>query len=293
MPEKSSFAPNKKKPTPRRRLRRFWRAIPKEARLFLIALAACGLVFIVNAVVSDIAPQSLWGISYGTAAAVLMLGAALFSMRRRLAQTALRQRWGAAQTWLQFHLYGGTLFLVLVFMHTGFQLPHGRLAWWMWSLSIWVTVSGAAGVLLQKWLPRLLSSGLALEVVYERIPELIAEIREQANALMQTCTDPVRDFYREHVAVALASPQPRWIYYLDITGGIQARVKKFDYLRRFLPAAEKEKLNTLESYYKTKLEIDAHYTLQRALRWWLYLHVPASLVLLALVALHVFAVWYY
>ncbi len=293
MPEKSSFAPNKKKPTPRRRLRRFWRAIPKEARLFLIALVACGLVFFVNAVVSDIAPQSLWGISYGTAAAVLMLGAALFSMRRRLAQTALRRRWGAAQTWLQFHLYGGTLFLVLVFMHTGFQLPHGRLAWWMWSLSIWVTVSGAAGVLLQKWLPRLLSSGLALEVVYERIPELIAEISAKAAALMQTCTEPVKDFYRDQIALALAAPQPRWIYYLDITGGIQARVKKFEYVRRLLPAEEQHKLHELESYYRAKLEIDAHFTLQRALRWWLYLHVPASLVLLVLVALHVFAVWYY
>lgn len=270
-----------------------WRSYSAGMRMFLLALAVCGLVFSANAIVSDIQPQNLWGLSYGTAAALLMLGAALFGMRRRFAQTALRRGLGKAQTWLQVHLYGGALFLVLMFMHTGFRLPHGRLAWWMWLLSIWVAVSGCLGVLLQKWLPKILSSGLALEVVYERIPELIAEIREQANALMQTCTDPVRDFYREHVAVALASPQPRWIYYLDITGGIQARVKKFDYLRRFLPAVEKEKLNTLESYYKTKLEIDAHYTLQRALRWWLYLHVPASLVLLALAALHVFAVWYY
>ncbi len=289
MPEKSSFTPNKRKPTPRQ----FWRTISKEARLFLTALAACGLVFFLNVLVTDIQPQSLWGITYGTAAAMLMLGAALFSIRRRFAGPALRLRWGRAQTWLQFHLYGGVLFLVLVFMHTGFQLPHGRLAWWMWSLSVWVTVSGAAGVLLQKWLPRLLNSGLALEVVYERIPELIAEIREKAAVLMQTCTEPVKDFYREQIALALAAPQPRWIYWLDITGGIQARVKKFEYLRRLLPAEEQQKLHELESYYRAKLEIDAHFTLQRALRWWLYLHVPASLVLLVLVALHVFAVWYY
>ncbi|MDZ7306071.1 MAG: hypothetical protein ONB49_03305 [candidate division KSB1 bacterium] len=277
----------------RRWLARGRRAGSKEARLFLLALAGCVLVYGVNAVAGDIQPQSLWGMAYGTAAALLMLGAAWYSMRRRFARAALRQSWGRAQTWLQFHLYGGTLFLVLLFMHTGLQLPHGRLAWWLWGLSLWVTVSGAAGVLLQKWLPRLLSSGLALEVVYERIPELIAEISARAAALVQTCSEPVKDFYREQIALTLAAPQPRWIYWLDITGGIQARVKKFEYVRRLLPAEEQQKLRELESCYRAKLEIDAHVTLQRALRGWLYLHVPASLVLLVLVALHVFAVWYY
>ena len=53
------------------------------------------------------------------------------------------------------------------------------------------------------------------------------------------------------------------------------------------------KLDDLQAMYKTKLEIDAHYTLQKALRWWLYLHVPVSIVLIVLLALHIFAVVYY
>jgi hypothetical protein len=138
-----------------------------------------------------------------------------------------------------------------------------------------------------------LTSGLATEVIYERIPGLINEIREKANALIQTCPDPVQDFYRKNIAYALAAPQPRLIYYLDITGGIQSRIKDFEFLRGILSSEEKEKLNRLESFYKTKLEIDAHYTLQRTLRWWLYLHVPSSLVLLVLVGFHLFAVLYY
>ena len=52
-------------------------------------------------------------------------------------------------------------------------------------------------------------------------------------------------------------------------------------------------IDLLERDYRTKLEIDAHYTLQRALRWWLWLHVPASLVLLVFVAVHLFTVLYY
>ena len=44
---------------------------------------------------------------------------------------------------------------------------------------------------------------------------------------------------------------------------------------------------------RTKLEIDAHYTLQQALRWWLYAHLPASFVLLVFILLHLYTVLFY
>jgi hypothetical protein len=222
-----------------------------------------------------------------------MVGAALLALRRRMTRFALARGLGNARVWLQFHLYGGALFLLLTFMHSGFHQPRGILTWWLWFLSIYVTASGIIGVLLQKWIPKILTSGLAIEVVYERIPELIREISDNANALAQTCAEPVKDFFKKNVALALAAPQPRLIYCLDITGGIQSRLRRFEYVRRLLASDEKEKLNKLEAFYKTKLEIDAHYTLQQILRWWLYTHVPVSLVLLVLLALHLFAVLYY
>jgi hypothetical protein len=270
-----------------------WVENPSWFRAFVAAMTICGLVYLLNAIVSDIRPYNLWGLSYGTAATILLAGAALLGVRRRAARLALRAGLGKAQSWLQLHIYGGALFLLLVFMHSGFHLPKGVLTWWLWVLSVWVTASGIFGVCLQKWIPKILASGLAIEVVYERIPDLLEEIREKANELIQTCTDPVKDFYRRNIAFALVAPQPRLIYCLDITGGIQARIKQFDYLRGILPLAEKEKLTQLESFYKTKLEIDAHFTLQTILRWWLYTHVPLSLVLIVLVGLHLFAVLYY
>ncbi len=270
-----------------------WVDSPFAFRSFALALVFCAIAYAANALISEIRPYNVWGLTYGTLAALLMLGAALLGMRRRMTKFALKHRMGKAQTWLQFHLYGGMLCLLLVLMHTGFRVPHGVLTWWLWLLSIWVSVSGVIGVFLQKWIPKLLASGLAMEVLYERIPELVAEIRERANGLAQNCTDTLQEFYRKHIAYALATPQARLIYYVDITGGVQARLKQFEYVRGLLVVEEKEKLNQLEACYKAKLEIDAHFTLQRALRWWLLLHVPASLVLLALLGLHVFAVLYY
>ena len=264
---------------------------PKEFRVFIIFVILCGIAFIVNAIFFEIRPYNVWGLSYGTAAATLMIIVALLGLRRRMNRIALRLKLGKAKSWLHVHIYGGMIFLLLALMHSGFHIPKGMLTWWLWFLSIWVTISGLIGVFLQKWIPKLLTSGLAVEVVYERIPELIKEIRRKAHDLAQSCTDPVKDFYQKNIAFALVSPQPRLIYYLDITGGIQSRTKKFEYLHEFLSTKEKDKLTQLKAFYRTKLEIDAHYTLQKTLRWWLYLHVPSSLVLIILLGFHIFAVF--
>lgn len=260
---------------------------------FVVAVGIFFLMYLCNALLSEINAGNWWGLTYGTLAGLLMAGAALLGIRRRTMNLAAKRSLGKSQAWVQFHLYAGTLSLLLVFMHSGFHIPTGAMNWWLWFLSIWVTVSGLLGVLIQKIVPRMLSSALSIEVLYERIPELVSQISKSADELVELCTEPVKDFYKKNVAAALVSPQARAIYYVDITGGIQSRVRQFQYLRRVLSMDEKEKLDKLESMYKTKLEIDAHYTLQKALRWWLYSHVPVSLVLLLLIMFHLYAVLYY
>ncbi len=262
---------------------------PEWAAAFIIATVVCFLMYALNAWLYEINPGNWWGLVYGITSSMLMLGAGLYAVRRRM----LKHDYGNSKVWVQFHVYGGTLAGLLVLMHTGVRLPHGVFNWLLWLLSMWVAVSGLLGVALQRWIPRILSSGLSIEAMYERIPELVAQLRERAEEMVESCSDPIKDFYRVNVAAALVAPQPRLIYYIDVTGGIQTRVKQFEFLRRVLSADEKETLDKIQDMYKTKLELDAHYSLQRALRWWLYTHVPLSLVLLLMIALHVWAVWYY
>lgn len=270
-----------------------WVQSPAWFWSFVIASVLSLLTYALNAAIAEIHPGNVWGLTYGTLASLLLAGAALYGLRRRMVKFAARNKLGTSRNWVQFHLYGGTLFLLLTFMHTGFHLPHGPLNWWMWILAIWVTLSGILGVLLQKWIPKILASGLSLEVVYERIPELITEIKNKAEELVNNATEPVKEFYQKNLAPAFLAPSPRWIYYFDITGGIQAQIKKFEFVKKLLPGEEKMKLEQLESMYRTKLELDAHYTLQKVLRLWLYTHVPLSLVLLLLVILHLYAVLVY
>jgi hypothetical protein len=256
---------------------------------FLVAAAISFLAYEITALTSEITPGNWLGLTFGWLSALLMYAVSFYAIRRRMLDRGL----GRSKVWLQFHLYGGTLSSIFVLMHTGFSLPSGVMNWGLWILSMWVTVSGLFGVLLQRWIPKVLASGLSVEAIYERIPQLVDQVRERARDIVELCSDPVKDFYRVNIAPALTAPTSRLIFFLDVTGGIQSQLGQFDYLRRVVPPDEKERLYDLQELYKTKLELDAHYTLQKPLRWWLYTHVPLSLVLLVLILLHIYVVWYF
>lgn len=280
---------------------KFWRSfrlgklsrMSGGARIFLLSTAICAAAYVYNLFTSPIDAGNFWGLTYGSCATFFMTGVALYGIRRRKIKFATKHGLGSARKWLQFHLYGGGLFLMLVFMHSGFGIPNGALYLWLWLLSIWVTASGILGLVLQQWIPKILSSGLAIEVVYERIPELTRKIRKNAAALVEGCSQPVKDFYVKRIATSIKRPTLKLIYFFDITGGIQRRVQQFDFLKKVLCEDELKKFKELELMYKSKLELDAHYTLQKVLRIWLVTHLPVSIILLVLVAIHLFAVWYY
>ena len=260
--------------------------------LFVCGLVgvACMAVYAVGVYLGSARPDTPWGLGYGIGAATALLATLLYPGRRRmLGVRALGRSWH----YLELHVYVGLLFLLLVFMHVGFRIPQGVLAWWLWLLSIWVVGTGLLGLAVQKWIPALLTSGLSMEVQRERIPELGAEIRARAEELASVASEPVRELYRRDVAPALAGPQPKWIYFVDVSGGVRAKTRHFDHIRNALPEADRRRIDELRTLYSTKLELDAHLTLQRALQGWLVLHVPAAVILVALAALHILSVSYY
>ena len=258
-------------------------------RLFLAGVAICLAAPVVELALGAPGGESAWTTGYGIAATALLVIALAYGLRRRM------PRWGPVSLhhWVQAHVYGGTLFLVLLVVHSGADMPGGPLTWGLWVSSLWVVVTGLAGVVIQKWIPPALTSALTTEVHYDRIPELVAAVREKARELAAASGESVRNFYEANLAAALAGPRTSLIYFIDVTGGIQSHMRRVDYLSRLVDEDDAQRLEELRTLMRTKLEMDAHYTLQKALRWWLYLHVPGGLVLTVLVAIHVFAVLYY
>ena len=260
--------------------------------LFMLATLAAAAAFTANVVLYELDAGNDWSLGFGIAAATLLVLAAAYGARRRMMRTASRFRAGSAAGWLGLHVWGGTLFLLLMLMHSGLRLPSGAITGWLWWLGWWTVLSGIGGRALQRWIPRTLSSGLRTEVLYERIPELVEEIRGRVAELAGGGHEAVAALAGD-LAPELAAPRRRLLFFFDITAGRERRGREFRHLRRLLGGEDRERLEELEGLYRTKLEIDAHYTLQQALRLWLYLHVPGAVLLVGLLAAHLYSVWSY
>jgi len=233
-------------------------------------------------------PGRFWGLTFGTIAALLFLNAGLYPLRRRLGARPLAN----VQQWLQLHVYGSTLAMLFVLIHMGFRWPGGMLGWWLFGLSLWTTLTGILGVLLQKWVPITIARNLKIEAILERVPELVEKINAEAAKLMTGAGDTLARVYEADIKPLLASPQPRWSYLFDIR---DSRVKALEPLTRietFADEADRDRLRDLTTLVSEKLDLDAHLSLQRALRLWLTTHIPAAMVLLGLLAVHIVAVVY-
>ncbi len=233
-------------------------------------------------------PGRFWGLTFGTVAALLFLNAGLYPLRRRWLAWPL----GTVQRWLQLHIYASLLATLFVFIHIGFRLPGGAFGWWLLGLSVWTTVTGLVGVVLQKWVPVTIARSLKVEAIYERVPELVERLGAEATTLMAGGGDALTAVYEADMRPLLVGPTPRWSYLFDTR---ESRVRLLEPLTRietFIEDQDRDRHRDLAAIVGEKLDLDVHLSLQRAMRVWLYTHVPAAMALLGLLAVHILAVVY-
>lgn len=253
--------------------------------------------FLITAVVSFVAyfawswwkpwgPGRAGGLTFGTLAAILFLIDALYPLRRRL----LGWPFGTAQRWLQFHIYGGVLALFYVIVHVGFRLPAGLFGWFLFLLSLWATISGLAGVYLQKYVPTLMAANLAVEAIYERIPAMTGRLQGEADRLLVGAPDVLQRFYSTNMRTWLGTLAPSWGYLVDFRSERERRLAPFNEVAPFLSDVDRGRLSDLQAIATEKLELDVQYSLQRILKAWVPLHAIPSLVLMGLLAVHIIAV---
>jgi len=179
--------------------------------------------------------------------------------------------------------------LVAVLIPAGFHWPGGFMGWALLLLSAWTTLTGLVGVWLQKWLPIVMSEGLRVEALYERIPALIEHLLKEADALVANTSEVLERFYLAEVRTRLAVVEPSWSYLIDVRAGRERALEPFRRMSSFVDPAEKEIVNDLMTIRMEKMDLDVHYSLQGILRRWLIVHVPPAAVLMALLAVHILA----
>lgn len=225
---------------------------------------------------------------YALFLAMLALGA--FNLRKRLPALPL----GSARAWMIAHAAMGTVAIPLYFQHSGGLWPTGRYEQLI-AVAFYVTAgSGILGYFLEWRLPRRLTD-LGGEVVFERIPAEIAALRERTEALVleamrEAGSSTLGRYYSESLDWYFV--QPRFLLSHLFGSNRSARWVRghIGALRRYLNEQERKALDRLEALALRKSQLDAHYVLQGALKLWLFVHVPAAALLLALALWHLIVV---
>lgn len=280
----------------------------------LVILAASAVVYIPYARSSPSGPRggSALGLTYGIIGYAFMLYAGLLGARKKVPVWRI----GKAKTWMRGHLWLGLLSLPLILLHGGFSW-RGPLTAVLMTLFVIVVISGLAGAALQHYLPRLMTTRVPMETIYEEIPHVRAQLRQEAEELVIAVCGPLddqrpargrhkrpedttaivslaeiersdkvhlRDAYLNTVRPFLANP--------DAPGTDLAEASRaaeiFETLRHLLPDSVHPAVADLENICEEERQLNRQIRIYRWLHGWLLVHVPLSIVLLVLGGVHAF-----
>lgn len=226
----------------------------------------------------------------GYALFAVILSLAFFKARKRLLVLPL----GTVREWMLGHVVLGAVSVPLYFQHTGGLWPDGRYEQAIAIAFYAVTLSGIAGYALQRLLPSRLAD-IEGEVIYERIPSEVAALRNHVEELVlkavkELGSDTLGRYYEESLEWFFW--RPRFLVGHVLGSGrsaswIRGRITA---LRRYLSEDERAYLVQIEELALRKSRLDAHYALQSVLKFWLFIHVPASVLLVLLACWHLLVV---
>jgi len=284
--------------------------IDRTHRPWVIATIVLGIAstvaYIVYAVEAPGGPRggSALGLTFGMAGYAMMLYAGLLGARKQVPTW----RVGRAQTWMRGHIWLGLLSLLLILYHAGFAF-RGPLTLVIMLLFFIVISSGILGAAVQHYVPNFMTSRVPLETIYEEIPHVRAQLREEADQLAAAICGPLdgkvaeeteaqaetvlveiehedrerfREVYLHKVRPYLADPETSGSEIADpLRSG-----ETFEALRRLLAPPVHGVLDDLENICEEEQQLSRQIRIYRWLHAWLLVHVPLSIALLVLGAIH-------
>jgi hypothetical protein len=297
------------------------------AIVFLIILALCAIIYVMYDRASPLGARggSPLGLTFGVLGFAFMLFAAALGARKRVPVW----RVGRAQAWMRGHLWLGLLSLPVMLFHGGFHFGGTLTSVLMWLLIITV-VSGLFGAVLQHYIPRVMTSDVPFETIYDEIGHVRKLLLEEADRSMETLcgslglqkasqeeiqraggftamrpmavatggaavaaaaeilllseeeSAPLRRFYLNEIRPFLEHPAERRLLLTD-SGRAQLG---FAGVRTLLPAGAHATVDDLQSVCDEARQLQKQQRLHHWLHLWLLVHIPISLALIVLGAVH-------
>lgn len=261
------------------------------------------------------------GLIYGITGFLLMLFVGLLGLRRYLPAWRI----GRLETWLRGHIWLGLLAFALIFFHSGFHFG-GPLTTVLMILLIVTTLSGVLGLVLQQILPRVMTSQVPRETIYEQIDHVIAQLQDEARDHVVAVSGPLEAAGVETAAAAAAgkgsarpwsgipesgvhkikfhdnplegSPILKEFYLKQIRPYLRGEKRAgplsspsrstvlFSSIRTMLPSSLHETLADLDLICEEYRQLRRQAALQLWMNGWLMVHAPLSYAFLVLAVVH-------
>ena len=218
---------------------------------------------------------------------------ALFGARKRLSFLPL----GSASRWFKIHITGGYMAVFMFWLHTGEVWPSSFYGQLLTLLFYAISISGVIGLLMETVFPSQLTH-TKMEVIYERIPKELAEIRNEVEALVEECAkENASSVLAQHYLETLRwyFQRPRF-FMSNVCGSEKPQHwvhQQCIILERFLNEKERKYLNKVYLLAEKKRKIDFHYSLQKMLKTWLLIHIPLAGAVMAMVFWHLIVIQVY
>jgi hypothetical protein len=234
---------------------------------------------------------SEFGLAYGIAGTALILLLAFFGIRKRW----YRSTFGTLEQWMQSHIYLGLLVLVILIFHTGGRF-NDKIAVTALILTAIVVASGIFGAILYAMVPRLLTeveSNLTVDDIADQLNQLARSMARIASGR----SAPFQRIYDELLRQTAPGVLAGWRLILSRMRRKSQDAADWARLIGIVPREEQEELRQMLVVSRQRKELLLRLIYQQryknVLEFWLYIHIPFTIALLAFAALHIAAVFYY
>ncbi len=236
------------------------------------------------------------GLFFGVVSFAIFIFGALLSLRKRVVLWPI----GSVQSWMRAHIWLTLLTIPLVLLHCGFRLG-GPMTMLLMALYSVVMLSGVYGLYLQHRMPGIMQERLPVETVYEQIPhirsQLVLAAEKMRNSLQPGArlkADPGALAVDPESEAALATfLQDQVLPYLRARRGRRYRLgdpgygdDTFRFVRLSVAEGYRDRVEEIQAWCDQRRLLDLQTSLHHWLHGWLFVHVPASFLLLLLTAWH-------
>jgi len=254
------------------------------------------------------------GLVYGILGTLAMVLAGLLAARKKVRTWRI----GPARAWMQLHIWLGVLAVPLILFHAGFRLG-GALTTTLMILFAVVTLSGIFGLVLQQYLPNVMTERVPLETVIGQMEhvreglvtdayELVASVagvipeaaEEQARLAAEQAALQGRPGYWKAVARKPPATEPapeaallKDVYLREVRPyllrDLRARTTPPDIRTLVVRTPEdwRPKLERLAAICEESYQLAVQRRLHDLLHGWLFVHAPLSFALFVLAAFHI------